>query len=65
VGGVDVADVRQRFLEIARELRAETGAGISVGLAVLRDGDEVDDILARADADLLERRRQPTTVRAL
>lgn len=56
VGGVAVADVRQRFEEIGHRLQADTGVGISVGLAVLGDGDGLDEIVARADSDLLEGR---------
>ena len=57
LGGVDVTDVRARFGEIGRSLVAATGVGISVGLADLREGEGLDEIVARADADLLAGRR--------
>lgn len=56
IGGVDVDDVRRRFDRVGRSLRADTGVGISVGLAVLGDGDGVEETLARADAERLARR---------
>jgi diguanylate cyclase (GGDEF)-like protein len=57
LGGVDVADVARRFEEIRRSLRAETGSGITVGFATLVEGDRLDDMVRRADAELLDRRR--------
>jgi diguanylate cyclase (GGDEF)-like protein len=56
VGGTPLADVERRFALIASELR-EAGIGISVGLAELEDDETADELMARADQALYERRR--------
>jgi len=49
--------VRGRFGEVSRSLRAGPAAGsITVGFAELVDGDRVEDLIRRADDDLLARR---------
>jgi diguanylate cyclase (GGDEF)-like protein len=53
LGGVDFADVERRFALIDRALQATVGAGISVGLAALAEGELLDDVMTRADAALL------------
>jgi diguanylate cyclase (GGDEF)-like protein len=46
--------VRGRFAEVSRFLRACPAAGsISVGFTELADGDSAEDVIRRADADLL------------
>ena len=50
--------VRGRFGEVSRSLRASPVAGsITVGFTELVDGDRAEDLIRRADADLLARRR--------
>jgi diguanylate cyclase (GGDEF)-like protein len=58
--GVDAVDVDERFGEIADALAREHGAaGISIGLADLRPGDTLTDVVARGDAALYEAKRRP------
>ena len=57
LGAADVADVERRFALIDRSLRAAVGTGISVGLAALAEGETLDEVLARADAALLEAKK--------
>lgn len=57
IGGVDVADVERRFAEIDAALRHEVGVGISAGVVALEANDSLDDLIARADANLLETKR--------
>ena len=53
LGGLDVKDAEKRFDEIRSELAAgDTSATISVGLAELEPGDELDDLIERADRAL-------------
>ena len=52
LGGVDLADVKSRFEVIDLALRDAVNVGISAGLAALREGETLDEITARADADL-------------
>lgn len=65
IGGVDVADVERRFAAIDAAVRHEIRVGISVGVAALEANESLDDLIARADANLLEtkRARRPTTPR--
>jgi diguanylate cyclase (GGDEF)-like protein len=58
--GADVQGAARRFAAVQDTL-SETSAGrghISVGLAELREGDSVEGLLARADADLYVSRRR-------
>jgi diguanylate cyclase (GGDEF)-like protein len=58
VAGVDLGQAEERFIAI-RDSLAETtsGATVSVGLAELGDQDTLADLIERADAALLEFRR--------
>jgi diguanylate cyclase (GGDEF)-like protein len=58
LGAADVADVERRFELIDHSLHAAVGAGISVGLAALAAGETLDEVLARADAALLDAKRR-------
>jgi diguanylate cyclase (GGDEF)-like protein len=54
----NVEKVRHRFTEAGVALAASpTGGSITVGYAQLSDGDSAEKLIARADADLLARRR--------
>jgi diguanylate cyclase (GGDEF)-like protein len=57
IGGVDVDEVQARFDRIRRSLFADTGVGISVGLAPVEDGESLDALMARADAALMDEKR--------
>ena len=57
LGAADVPDVERRFELIDHSLHAAVGAGISVGLAALAQGETLDHVLARADAALLAAKR--------
>jgi diguanylate cyclase (GGDEF)-like protein len=57
LGAADIADVERRFDLIDHSLHAAVGAGISVGLAALAAGETLDEVLARADAALLDAKR--------
>jgi PleD family two-component response regulator len=54
---VNEADVRLRF-EAIRESLMSVGITVSLGMAALEPGDTVDTIIARADAALLQGRRE-------
>jgi diguanylate cyclase (GGDEF)-like protein len=58
LGAADVADAERRFDLIDRSLHAAVGAGISVGLAALAAGETLEEVLARADAALLDAKRR-------
>jgi diguanylate cyclase (GGDEF)-like protein len=56
-------DARRRFEQISRSLAAAVpGAAFSVGLVDLRAGEQVDDVIARADREMytVKRANQPT-----
>jgi diguanylate cyclase (GGDEF)-like protein len=54
---VDVLGVRRRFAQVSAALATGSQrASISVGFAELRDEDSAEDMIRRADADLLARR---------
>jgi diguanylate cyclase (GGDEF)-like protein len=56
---VDLGQAEKRFKEIQESLAESTaGAAVSVGLAELRPDDTLDDLIGRADAAMLEARRQ-------
>jgi len=61
LGAADVAEVERRFELSDRSLEAAVGAGISVGLAALAAGETLDEVLARADAALLDAKRRRAT----
>ena len=51
--------VRQRFADVSDALAGgPTAAAITVGFAELADDDSAEDLVKRADADLLARRRR-------
>ena len=53
----DVEGVRERFADVSDALAADpTGGSITVGFAELGDNDSADDVIRRADADLLAHR---------
>jgi diguanylate cyclase (GGDEF)-like protein len=57
LSNADVKGVRQRFDEVSRALAATVArASITVGFAELHDNDVAEDLIYRADADLLARR---------
>lgn len=52
-----LADARQRFSQVAGALAASPDAGaIRTGFAALTDDDHADELIARADSELLDRR---------
>jgi diguanylate cyclase (GGDEF)-like protein len=56
----DVGRVRRRFCDVSSTLASSPGGGsISVGFAELDDSDSPEDLIHRADADLLTHRRRP------
>jgi diguanylate cyclase (GGDEF)-like protein len=54
LGGTDVAEAERRFESIEVAIESEASVGISVGLAVLADGDTAQQLTERADAAMLE-----------
>jgi len=58
ISGADPADVRGRFEGIRAVLAEERGPEVTVGLAALKEGDTFETLIERADAALLEARRQ-------
>jgi diguanylate cyclase (GGDEF)-like protein len=55
----DVEHVRRRFLDVSNTLAAgPTKGSITVGFAELGDGDSAEDLIRRADADLLAHRQR-------
>jgi diguanylate cyclase (GGDEF)-like protein len=58
VSDMDLAQARERFKEIQESLASGTGGGgVTVGLAEMRPGDTLGDLIERADAALLQTRR--------
>jgi diguanylate cyclase (GGDEF)-like protein len=56
---VDVKGVRQRFASVSKALaKGPTQASITVGFAELGDSDSAEDLIRRADADLLAHRER-------
>ncbi|MDX6648201.1 MAG: hypothetical protein QOJ97_152, partial [Solirubrobacteraceae bacterium] len=58
MSGTDAADVTERFCEVAEALAREHEAAISVGVAELRPGDTLADLVTRGDAALYEAKRR-------
>jgi diguanylate cyclase (GGDEF)-like protein len=56
VSDTDLEGARKRFEEIQVALAEEGGATVSVGLAVLEEGDTLETLIERADVALLEAR---------
>ena len=57
LGGTDLEEARRRFDSIAIDVSKAASVGISVGLAELEEGETPDQLTARADAALLEAKR--------
>jgi diguanylate cyclase (GGDEF)-like protein len=53
IGGTDVEEAQRRFERIRTAIRADTGAGVTVGFAALADGDTVDELTRRAEDAML------------
>ena len=65
MSGVDLDEGTRRFEAIRAALVKRAGIGVSLGLARLEPGDTVEELTARADADLYRRRgTQPLRVPA-
>jgi diguanylate cyclase (GGDEF)-like protein len=54
LGGTDLEEAERRFDSIGVAIEADTGVGISVGLAALELGDTAEKLTERADAAMLE-----------
>lgn len=58
LSGQDPGWVRGRFAQIALRISAMGGAGITVGFAEHRAGESLHDLVARADQEMIARRRR-------
>jgi diguanylate cyclase (GGDEF)-like protein len=58
LGGVDHDVVARRFDVICRSVESDVGVGISVGLATLSADETLDQLMGRADADLLTAKKR-------
>jgi diguanylate cyclase (GGDEF)-like protein len=58
LGGVDHDVVARRFDVIDRSVEHDVGVGISVGLAAVSADETLDQLTARADADLLTAKKR-------
>jgi len=60
--GARLDDAERRFSDVGNLLSsAIAGASVSVGLAELREGDSLDDVIGRADREMYDRRRSRRT----
>lgn len=57
MGGIDLHDAERRFEGINAALQQDRAIRISVGMAALAEGETIDELIARADAVLLSKRR--------
>ncbi len=57
VSSVDPSEVRHRIGVMDQSLRNATGVGITAGLATLTSNESLDELTARADAALIEAKR--------
>ena len=57
VASIDPSEVQHRIGVIDQSLRSATGVGITAGLATLSSGESLDELTARADAALIEAKR--------
>ena len=55
---VDIAEASERFSRVNENLSETEQASVTVGLAELREDDDVEDLLARADKAMYEARDQ-------
>jgi diguanylate cyclase (GGDEF)-like protein len=53
---ITLAEAQERFSRLRTELKDAASTSVSVGFSELRDGDSPDDLIRRADTDLLARR---------
>ena len=53
---ITLPEAQARFDRLRSELKDSAGTSVSVGFSELRDGDSPDDLIRRADTDLLARR---------
>jgi diguanylate cyclase (GGDEF)-like protein len=53
LGGIDLAEAERRFGFVQSAIEAEGAVGISVGMAALAPGDDVDQLTRRADVAML------------
>jgi diguanylate cyclase (GGDEF)-like protein len=58
IASVDPAEVEHRLGVIDRSLRDATGVGITYGMATLTDLETLDELMARADAAVVEAKRK-------
>jgi diguanylate cyclase (GGDEF)-like protein len=58
LGGADLGEVEHRFSLIARSVQDDVGVGFSVGLASLAADETLDQLTARADANLLRVKKE-------
>jgi diguanylate cyclase (GGDEF)-like protein len=59
MSGIDPVDMTERFVEVAEALaREHDEATISVGVAELRPGDTLIDLVSRGDAALYKAKRR-------
>jgi diguanylate cyclase (GGDEF)-like protein len=57
---INVQDVRRRFADVSEALaKGPTGGSITVGFAALSESDSAEDLIHRADEDLLAHRASP------
>jgi diguanylate cyclase (GGDEF)-like protein len=57
ISSIDPEEAQHRIGVIDQSLRSATGVGITAGLASLDQGDSLDELTARADAALIEAKR--------
>jgi diguanylate cyclase (GGDEF)-like protein len=60
IGSIDPGEVQHRIGVIDQSLRHATGVGITAGLAALESNESLDELTARADAALIEAKRNRT-----
>jgi diguanylate cyclase (GGDEF)-like protein len=56
--GASADEVRRRFLDLGSQLTAGATGSISIGLTEMRDGDQAQDLIDRADQDMVGTRRR-------
>ena len=57
ISSIDPAEVQHRIGVMDQSLRNATGVGITAGLATLTSNESLDELTARADAALIEAKR--------
>jgi diguanylate cyclase (GGDEF)-like protein len=60
IASIDPGEVQHRIGVIDQSLRHATGVGITAGLATLTSNESLDELTARADAALIEAKRNRT-----